>query len=94
MLEFIRHLEERQFVSAIRENSRLCSFDSGFLKGGGDIETWRGGGGIEIINNTRGGIEGEIWERGNGGQIDKSNKTGCSICFACHYYKHSPKILN
>jgi hypothetical protein len=22
---------------------------------------------IEIINNTRGGIEGEIWERGNGG---------------------------
>ena len=25
---------------------------------------------IEIINNTRGGIEGEIWERGNGGQIE------------------------
>ena len=48
MLEFIRHLEERQFVSAIRENSRLCSFDSGFLKGG-DIETWRGGGGGERV---------------------------------------------
>jgi hypothetical protein len=25
---------------------------------------------IEIINNTRGGIEGEIWERGNGGQME------------------------
>jgi hypothetical protein len=25
---------------------------------------------IEIINNTRGGIEGEIWERGNWGQIE------------------------
>jgi hypothetical protein len=25
---------------------------------------------IEIINNTRGGIEGEIWERGNVGQIE------------------------
>ena len=24
---------------------------------------------IEIINNTRGGIEGEIWERGDWGQI-------------------------
>ena len=24
---------------------------------------------IEIINNTRGGIEGEIGERANGGQI-------------------------
>ena len=29
MLEYIRHLEELQFVSAIRENSRLYSFDSG-----------------------------------------------------------------
>jgi hypothetical protein len=25
---------------------------------------------IEIINNTRGGIECEIWEHGNGGQIE------------------------
>jgi hypothetical protein len=25
---------------------------------------------MEIINNTKGGIEGEIWERGNGGQIE------------------------
>ena len=25
---------------------------------------------IEIINSTRGGIDGEIWERGNGGQIE------------------------
>ncbi len=24
---------------------------------------------IEIINNTRGGIEAKIWERANGGQI-------------------------
>jgi hypothetical protein len=25
---------------------------------------------VEIINNTRGGIEGDTWERGNGGQIE------------------------
>jgi hypothetical protein len=29
---------------------------------------------IEIINNTRGSIEGEIWERGNGGQIEIPDK--------------------
>jgi hypothetical protein len=29
---------------------------------------------IEIINNTRGGIEGEILECGNGGQIEISDK--------------------
>ena len=49
MLEYIRHLEELQFVSAIRENSRLYSFDSGFWRGGGGggealkiLKTWRG----------------------------------------------------
>jgi hypothetical protein len=37
VLEYIRHLEELQFVSAIRvrENSRLFSFDSEFWGGGG-----------------------------------------------------------
>ena len=30
----------------------------------------RGVSAIEIINNTRGGIEDEIWERGNGWQIE------------------------
>jgi hypothetical protein len=49
MLEYIRHLEELQFVSAIRENSRLYSFDSGFWRGGG--------GGIENFKNLEGGIE-------------------------------------
>jgi ApbE superfamily uncharacterized protein (UPF0280 family) len=34
----------------------------------------QGGDGIEIINNTRGGIKGEIWERGNGGQIEIQNE--------------------
>jgi hypothetical protein len=34
MLEYIRHLEELQFVSAIRENSGLYCFDSGFWGGG------------------------------------------------------------
>ena len=29
---------------------------------------------IEIINNTRGSIEGEIWERGNGGKIEIPDK--------------------
>ena len=47
MLQYIRHLEEVQFVSAIRENSGLYSFDSGF---------W-GGGGIEHFKNLEGGIE-------------------------------------
>ena len=51
MLEYIRHLEELQFVSAIRENSRLYSFDSGFWRGGG------GGGGIENFKNLERGIE-------------------------------------
>jgi hypothetical protein len=23
---------------------------------------------------------------------NKSHKTGCLICFACHYYKHPPKF--
>jgi hypothetical protein len=35
VLEYTRHLEELQFVSVIRENSRLYSFDSGFWRGGG-----------------------------------------------------------
>jgi hypothetical protein len=46
VLQYIRHLEEVQFVSAIRENSGLYSFDSGF---------W--GGGIEHFKNLEGGIE-------------------------------------
>jgi hypothetical protein len=33
MLEYIRHLEELQIVSMIRENSGLHSFDSGFWEG-------------------------------------------------------------
>ena len=39
MLEYIRHLEELQIVSMIRENSGLYSFDSEFWS------QWRGGGG-------------------------------------------------
>ena len=47
MLEYIRHLEELQIVSMIRENSGLYSFDSEF---------WRGG--IENFKNLEGwGIE-------------------------------------
>jgi hypothetical protein len=46
MLEYIRHLEELQIVSMIRENSGLYSFDSEF---------WRGGGGIENFKNLEGG---------------------------------------
>ena len=34
MLEYIRHLEELQIVSMIRENSGLYSFDSEFWRGG------------------------------------------------------------
>ena len=30
---------------------------------------------IEIINNTRGGIEGEIWEHGNGGKLKSRMNT-------------------
>ena len=49
MLEYIRHLEELQIVSMIRENSGLYSFDSKF---------WRGGGrGFENFKNLEGGIE-------------------------------------
>jgi hypothetical protein len=29
----------------------------------------------EIINNTRGGIEGGIWERGNGGKLKSRMNT-------------------
>ena len=46
MLEYIRHLEELQIVSMIRENSGLHSFDSEF---------W--GGGIENFKNMEGRIE-------------------------------------
>jgi hypothetical protein len=47
MLEYIRHLEELQIVSMIRENSGLYSFDSEF---------WReGGGGIGNFQNLEGG---------------------------------------
>jgi hypothetical protein len=45
VLEYIRHLEELQIVSMIRENSRLYSFDSEF---------W---GGIENLKNLEGGVE-------------------------------------
>jgi hypothetical protein len=49
MLEYIRHLEELQIVSMIRENSGLYSFDSEF---------WReGGGALKILKTWRGGIE-------------------------------------
>jgi hypothetical protein len=41
MLEYIRHLEELQFVSVISENSGLYSFDSGFGGGGGGIEHFK-----------------------------------------------------
>jgi hypothetical protein len=34
MLKYIRHLEELQIVSMIRENSGLYSFDSEFRGGG------------------------------------------------------------
>jgi hypothetical protein len=47
MLEYIRHHEELQIVSMIRENSGLYSFDSEF---------W-GGGSIENFKNLEGGIE-------------------------------------
>ena len=44
MLEYIRHLEELQIVSMIRENSGLYSFDSEFWRGGGGalkiLKTW------------------------------------------------------
>jgi hypothetical protein len=45
MLEYVRHLEELQIVSMIRENSGLYSFDSDF---------WRGG--IENFKNLEGGL--------------------------------------
>jgi hypothetical protein len=47
MLEYIRHLEELQIVSMIRENSGLYSFDSG----GRGIENFikLGGGGASKI---------------------------------------------
>ena len=45
MLEYNRHLEELQVVSAIRENSGLYYFDSGFWGGGG-------GGDIENLKNV------------------------------------------
>ena len=37
---------------------------------------------IEIINNTRGGIQGKIWKRANGGQIqvpDVLNNENCTV---------------
>ena len=37
---------------------------------------------IEIINNTRGGIQRKIWERANGGQIqvpDVLNNENCTV---------------
>ena len=46
VLEYIRHLEELQIVSMIRDNSGLYSFDSNFFFLGGALnilETWRGG---------------------------------------------------
>jgi hypothetical protein len=47
MLEYIRHLEELQIVSMVRENSGLYSCDSEF---------WRGGA-LEILKTWRWGIE-------------------------------------
>jgi hypothetical protein len=41
VLEYVRHLKELQFVSAIRENSGLYSFDSEFWGGGGGIENFK-----------------------------------------------------
>jgi hypothetical protein len=46
MLESIRHLEELQIVSMIRESSGLYSFYSEFWKGG-----------IENFKNLEGGID-------------------------------------
>ena len=46
MLEYIRHLEELQIVSMIRENSGLYSFDSEF---------WREGGHRKFTNNLNRG---------------------------------------
>jgi hypothetical protein len=42
MLEYIRHLEELQIVSMIRENSGLHSCDSEFGGGIDFFKTWRG----------------------------------------------------
>jgi hypothetical protein len=56
MLEYIRHLEELQIVSLIRENSGLYSFDTDFFFGGGGIEnfkTWKGG--VEIYQYSEQG---------------------------------------
>jgi hypothetical protein len=47
VLEYIRHLEELQIVSMIRENSGLYSFDSDWL--------YFFGGGIENFKNLKGG---------------------------------------
>jgi hypothetical protein len=44
-----------------------CSLSSYELCG---LRYLKGVSAIEIINNTRGGIEDEIWERGNGWQIE------------------------
>ena len=46
MLEYIRHLEELEIVSMIRENSGLYFFDSEL-----------GGGALKILKTWRGGIE-------------------------------------
>jgi hypothetical protein len=49
MLEYIRHVEELQIISMIRENSGLYSFDSKFW---GGIENFKILGGIENLPIT------------------------------------------
>jgi hypothetical protein len=53
MLEYIRHLEELQIVSMIRENSGLYSFDFRIL--GGGIENFKNleGGASKFTNNLK-----------------------------------------
>jgi hypothetical protein len=58
MLEYIRHLEELQIVSMIRENSGLYSFDSEFWGGGIENVIKLGGGASKIYNNlNRGSVK-------------------------------------
>ena len=66
MLEYIRHLEELQIVSMIRENSGLYSFDSEFWREGGGIENFKNlqGGHRKFTNNlNRGSVKYELFSR-------------------------------
>jgi hypothetical protein len=55
MLEYIRHLEELQIVSMIRENSGVYFFDSEFWGGGIEHFIKLGGGASKIYNNLNRG---------------------------------------